>query len=344
MLFRWDRNMRTFCFCIALMFGFAELSPSMAQEKRTISGILQKIDVQTGAITIQPIKTGGKELQSFSLLDPKMEVTLEPGKAKLSDLVKGNVVHLTLLGDHEVEAIRAEVPVIRGALTEVQVANKTVSVLADDLTKAAVVVDGQTKIKHLGKEVAISDLKVNQWVEITTTLNGKSALAIDAQAAGSTNGRVPSGKLYGSIVALDTKEGNLIFRYSKGKERLLSFGVPKNVTTWLVVQKKFLEDLEGPLSLASRSAIVYLASDREQVVRILVEPTLVRCQVKQIDASARTLVVEQNGETKTWRLPDDLLVMNGKRKVRLSDVPVPGAVELALSLDGKRLCAILIAK
>lgn len=77
----------------------------------SFAGVVQKVDVKTGTITIRPGKLGSKEEEkTFNLFKPDIEVSTPNGKARLTDLVSGDVVYLNLRDSGDVDAIRLELP------------------------------------------------------------------------------------------------------------------------------------------------------------------------------------------------------------------------------------------
>jgi len=314
-----------------------------SQSVENITGVLHKIDVKTGTIAIRPGKLGDKAEKTFNLLRPDIEVVTELGRARLNELSPGNVVHLHLNEEEDVDAIRAELPVVRAALTALDLPKQTIRVLAEDFGSKSFVVTGATKIAHRGMGAALADLTVYQWLEITTSLDGKNTLAIAAHSPGTRNGRVPSGKLYGNIILLDVMTGTLLFHNTKGRERLLSFAVPKDLSTWVVLDRRPVDVLQGPHNMASKPATLYLSADRQEVKRILADAPRLRCQVKAVDLERRRLTVNENGATRTWELPADFKVMHGQRKGKAEDLRADTAVDLVLSLDRSKLRAVVLA-
>ena len=74
-------------------------------------GVVQKVDVKTGTITIRPGKLGSKEEgKTFNLFKSDVEVSTPNGKARLTDLVSGDIVYLNLRDSGDVDAIRLELP------------------------------------------------------------------------------------------------------------------------------------------------------------------------------------------------------------------------------------------
>ena len=77
----------------------------------SFAGVVQKVDVKTGTITIRPGKLGSKEEEkTFNLFKPDIEVSTPNGKARLTDLVSGDIVYLNLRDSGDVDAIRLELP------------------------------------------------------------------------------------------------------------------------------------------------------------------------------------------------------------------------------------------
>src|SRR4051794_23888958 len=107
--------MRLFLVCVCLAGSGANPGLLRAQSKESVSGILHKIDVKSGSITIRPGKFGAKEEKTFSLVKLDIEVVTQQGRIRLADLSVGNVVHLHLNDVEDVDAIRVETPVLRGA-------------------------------------------------------------------------------------------------------------------------------------------------------------------------------------------------------------------------------------
>jgi hypothetical protein len=335
--------MRRLLTCVCLAHCLASLNPLCAQNIVNITGVLHKIDVKAGAITIRPGKLGAEKERTFSLFSPDIPVVTDQGRARLTDLAVGNIVHLHLNDQEDVDAIRVELPLVGAALTAVDLPTQTIRVLADDLSKKAFTVTATTKITHLGKQLSLAELKVYQWLEITTSLDGKNALAIAAFAPGTRNGRVSSGLLHGSIVLLDVKTGTLLFHNTKGRERLLSFAVPKDVSTWLLFDDRPVDMLVGPQVIAATPASVYLAPDHTEVRRILIQAPLLRCRVSAVDVEKRRLIANDNGATTTWDLPADIKVLFGRRRGKVEDLRRDMPVDLVLSLDRTKLIAVVLA-
>lgn len=335
--------MRLFPVCLCLAGWLANPGLVRSQSMENVTGVLHKIDVKTGTITIRPGKLGSKAEKTFNLLKPDIEVATEQGRARLAELSAGNVVHLHLNDDEDVDAIRAELPVVRAALTAIDRPKQSIRVLDEDFGSKSFMVTGDTKIDHLGKKLALADLTVYQWLEITTSLDGKNTLAIAAHAPGTRNGRVSSGKLYGSIILLDVMSGTLLFHSTKGREKLLSFAVPKDLPTWVVLDRRPVDVLQGPQDMASKPATLYLSPDRQEVKRILADAPQLRCQVKAVDLEKRRLTVDENGAITTWDIPADVKVMNGKRNGKPEDLRADTPVDLVLSLDRTKLRAIVLA-
>lgn len=337
-----ERTMRLFPVCLCLA-GWLVTPGLLCAQMENISGILHKIDVKTGVITIRPGKLGAKQEKTFSLLRPDLEVVTEKGRFRLAELSVGNIVHLHLNDDDDVDAIRAELPVVRAALTAIDLPRRTIRVLAEDLTDKTFTVTGNTRIVHLGKDLGLADLKVYQWLEITASLDRKDVLTIEAHAPGTRNGRVSSGKLEGNIILLDVMSGTLLFHNTRKTEKLLSFAVPKDLSTWVQFDKRPVDILNGPLAIASKPATLYLSPDRKEARRILADAPLLRCQIHAVDIKNRRLTVSENGATKTWDIPADVKVMNGRRKGKAEDLRADTPVDLVLSLDRSRLRAVVLA-
>jgi len=336
--------MRILPVCLCLAGCLANPSFLRSQSIENITGVLHKIDVKSGTISIRPGKLGEKQEKTFNLLKPDIEVVTELGRVRLTELSVGNLVHLHLNVDEDVDGIRAELPIVRAALTALDLPKHTIRVLAEDFGSKSFTVTEVTKIDQLGKKLALADLTVYQWLEITTSLDGKNTLAIAAHAPGTRNGRVPSGKLYGSIIMLDVMTGTLLFHSTKGRERLLSFAVPKDLSTWVVLDRRLLDVVPGAQDMASKPATLYLSSDRQEVKRILADAPLLRCQVKAVDLAKRRLTVDENGVAKIWDIPADVKVMIGRRKAKPEDLRVDVPVDLVLSLDRTKLRAVVLAE
>src|SRR5262249_26758046 len=158
----------------------------------------------------------------------------------------------------------------------------------------------------------LDDLKINQWVEIISSLDGKVARSMVVHAPGDQNGRVTSGKLQGQIIAFDKAAGTLLF-HDHARRRLMSFAVPRDLSASLMFGKRSLDPLHDPQAIASASATVYLSPDHKGVRRILVNAPLLRGRVDAVDLGRRKLIVKQNGTNTTWDLPVDVTVLVGRR-------------------------------
>jgi hypothetical protein len=328
---------------LCLACCLADVNLVHGQGIENISGVVHKIDVKVGTVTIRPGKLGAEKERTFSLSSPEVPVVAELGRFRLTDLATGAIVHLHLNDREEVDAIRAEFPLVRAALTAIDLPQRTIRVLAEDLSSKDFTVASTTKIAHRGQELPLAGLKVHQWLEITASLDGKSALAIEAFTPGTANGRVSSGLLEGSIVLLDVKTGTLLYHNTKGRERLLSFAVPKDLATWIMFDDRPVEMLLGPQAIAEQRATIYLSPDRTEVRRILIEAPLLRCRVNAVDVKNRRLIVNDKGATATWELPADIKVMNGQRRGKAEDLRANMLVDLVLSLDRTKVRAVVLA-
>lgn len=315
-----------------------------AQSQVTVTGVLHKLDVKTGTITLYVTKAGAREEKTFSLLRPDTEVVAREGLVRLSDLAAGNVVHLRLTDAQDVDAIRVDTPVIRGALTAIDLARPSISVLTEDLARKTFSASGKTKVVRQKTTLRLDELRVNEWVEIAFSIDGKDARSIEVHAPGSQNGRVSSGKLQGTIVLLDRAIGTLLFHQDNGKARLMSFAAPRDLSPALVFERRLLETLDESQAIASRSATLYLSPDHKEVRRILVDAPLLRCRILAVELDRRRLIVEDGGTKATWELPVDAKVLIGRRYGRLADLRADASVDLVLSLDRAKLRAIVLAK
>jgi hypothetical protein len=353
---------------------YGQFFPGRGPARTDLRGTVKTIDANAGTITVATGDGRQSANEKSYYLAKDVEVALSDGgtrralflfkEGKLSDLVTGTIVNLTLSADQtKVDSILAEGPSLRGVLKGVNIDQKTLTVTVpmqrdqepEERTLAiasgaeVVVDDGRGRRLSL-KEAKLSDLVPGTFLQLALSVDQKQVLSVQAEG--------PS--LQGTVQSLnpDKNEITLTMFPRRGGEE------PAERTVVLAEDALVLLDdgrgrrlsiKEGKLSEIpiGSSASVRLTADQKRATVVRAEGPVLQALIRAIDPNAGTVTIAQragrgeNPEEKQLSLAKDVRVVIQGNEAKLTDVKIadngPFAM-LRLSLDQKSVQSLFVSQ
>ena len=199
----------------------AGVSFAQVPGKDVFSGTVKKIDIDVGTITLQPIGKGKDDI-TLNLFKRDLDVTANVGpKLRLDDVAAGQAVTVKLRDQLDVEAITIRLPVVAAVVLAVDAENRTLSIPggANEATRK-VAIDPPAKINVGGRLLTLEEVTPGKLLYLTTSLDGKTVLAIDKVPVFPTSALLVKGRsglqvgsrVSGLIVEVDAANQNLLIR------------------------------------------------------------------------------------------------------------------------------------
>lgn len=335
-----------------LFLGIAFLHPGVLAGQESpakVSGVVTKLDVKVGTISIRPSK-GALEGQSFSFLKKDIDVITPSGqKAGLNAMRIGHTVQLSIGPTGDVEAVVIQAPTFLATISDVDPEKRTLNILEGNQT-STMSVAADAKIFLAGRPAFLREIKSGSQMTVTTSLDGKTAVGMnlvadpDGKLANKLfprvkSSRLPGNRLVGVVTDVDPAKGEIHFAGPKTKGVVKSFPLAKDALIQVLYGEVALQKLSLK-GVVKQSSATILVSAENEVTRLLVKPPTVRAMVKAMDGNGGRLTVAVDRSEKTFLLRRDLKVMNGTRVMRLVDLQPNLELTLVLSLDQQQLLAV----
>ena len=288
-----------------------------------VKGTLEKLDLETGTITL--VFGSGKNAQkeTFSLSSPKIPVIAKTGKkTPLKELKPGLTVTLQLSAVGDVEAIVAKAPVRFGIFVSYNPEQQTLLVTGRNGKEQQLQVSKDTEVTINRKESDLSQLRYRHRMMMVMSLDGKEVLSLVARL--SREPRDPRG----TIIDVDANNGKLtLLESNNGKHRIHYYPIRENfilVFDSEQVKGAKLNDLPVITELKhlhrGLPTWIRLSKDK-QVEAIVASHSSIPAKIESVDAKKRTASVKYaNGESETFTLIEDADVRIDNRKTTLDRV------------------------
>jgi len=355
---RWVPTRRTSAFIVlrfsffVLHFGVALFSPRLlaAQDPPKVTGVVKNVNLEIGTITVRPKGTMVDE--TFNLLKKDLEVTAPEGrKVKLDAVKPGQTVQLKPGVTGDIEAVVIQASVFLATVAEVDLKNRTIGIVDQQIKLATMAVDPAAKILLADRPAYLREIKVGSQMSVTPSLDGKTALALklvsdpDGKLAAKLFPRVKTSRLPGTrwvgvLTDIDPAKHELRLTGPKTKGVPKAMPVAKNAVIKALHGQVAVQDLSLTELVKQAHATVLVSSENQEVIHLLVTSPVVQGKVKALDADRGRLTAEVAGNDKTFDLPRDVKVMDKTRVRRLADLQANLVVSLVLSLDRQQLLAI----
>lgn len=343
-------------FCL-LLLGVSLLFPEFlaAQAPAKVTGVVKQLDVKIGTVTIRPSRKGAKEDESYNLLKRDIPVTLPSGeKAQLEAVRPGQTAQLIIGVTGDVEAILIQAPVFVATVVDVDTTKRTITLAGEGIPAKMIAVAPDAKVWLAGRPAFLREIKLGSEMTVTTSLDGKTALGLnlvsdpDGKLANKLyprikTSRLPGLRFVGVLTGLDAVNKELHLAGPKTKGIPKPMPVAKDAVIQVVYGNVPVQNVTLNQVVKLAYATVMVSPENQQVTRVLVEPPVIRGKVKALNADGGQLVVEVDGQAKTFALRRDIKIMDRRRVMRLADLQPNVAVSLVLSLDREQLLAVDIS-
>jgi hypothetical protein len=321
-----------------------------------VTGVVKKLDIEVGTITVRPTRKGALEDETFSLLKKDIDV-IAPSKetVKLDAVVVGQTVHLKLDAAGDVEAITIQAHTFLATIADVDF-NKRIITLAEQQDRSRIMaVAADAPISMAGRSAYLREVKPGSQMNVTASLDGNKALALslvsdpDGKLASKLftrvkTSRLPGTRLVGQLTEVNAAKGELQLTGPKTKGLPRTMPLAKEAVIQLIYGQVAVQKLALKQVPRLAQATVAVSILDHQVTHVLLTASAVRAKVKTLDAERGYVTVEIDGRDKTFALRSDVKVMDKTRVRRLVDLQVNMAVGLVLSLDRQELLAIDIQR
>ncbi|MCS7044758.1 MAG: sigma-70 family RNA polymerase sigma factor [Gemmataceae bacterium] len=320
------------------------------EKETTVRGAFKSHDARENTITIRLARDNERGEATFMLDGKNVKImSSSPRPLTVADLKEGMIVHLVLNEKEAVTAIRLERPTQNAQLVSVDAAKKTITIRSERAGEATLKVADDAKIFHGDKAIGLGELKGGQPVALQLSEDRQWVLAIRSgirelgrpRGEGDGRRRERDTRLNGVIVELDVGKGTVgILVGRDGDFHIKTLTLAKDSKIRLLHGDQPLAEL-NPAQLTKAVQVFAAVDDDAKVASALdVIAPKVRGRVKEVDASARKIVVAGERQEQTFEVAADAKVLRGRNEVRLSELRPGVAVALALSLDRSRVLAV----
>lgn len=321
--------------------------------ERGAIGIVKKLDVKVGTITIQSLRDGDTGEKTLNLAGKDVRVTSNVERAvTLEDVREGVRVFLALNENNDVSAIRVEVPVVPAFLIGVDAENKTITVRQDRVGESTLKVAPDARIVVSGKAIRLNSLDAQQRVLLQLSADKQTVLGITGgqpetrreQAGAREEVRERDlGRLGGVIVEIDPGKGTIgLLVGREGNLNITTLTVAKDAKLRLMHGDRPLNEITFAQLAKPAQAWVTLNGDQKSATAIDVMAPIMRLRIKAVDAAGRKLTVAAERMEHTFELAADAKVTRGREEVQLAELAPGTMVMLSLSLDRSRVIAATV--
>lgn len=322
--------------------------------ERAAIGIVKKLDVKVGTITIQSLRDGDTGAKTLNLAGKDVKVTSNVEQpVTLKDVREGVRVFLSLNEDNDVSAIRVDLPVVPAFLVGVDADQKTVTVRRDRVGENTLKVAPDARIVFNGKAIKLGGLDGQQRVLLHLSADKQTVLAItggereagrerpaERERPGARDGEREAGRVGGVIVEIDAAKGTIgLLVGREGNLNITTLAVAKDAKLRLMHAERPLSDLTFAQLTKPAQAWATLDADQKSVTALDVMAPIMRLRVKSVDAAGRKITVAAERVEHTFELAADAKVTRGRNEVQLNELAPGTMVLLSLSLDRSRVIA-----
>jgi RNA polymerase sigma factor (sigma-70 family) len=318
-------------------------------------GILKKLDLGKGTVTIQSTRDGeGGAERTYNLGGKNIKVTIAENPGKLSDLQEGLRVGLQLSVDDDVVAIRAEAPTLTVLLRRVDADQRTITITAGERGGAekSLKVGADARLVVNGRAVKLSDFPAGMRVTLTMSLDRNTVLAMlggrrggderpdgAPRREGEGDARRPA---FGVLLGVDAAKGTIEV-LSGGDENpsIQTYSLAADAKAYFAMERLATPELK--IASLPRAARVRLKmTEDKKVAAIEVVPVSLRVQVRSVDAAKGTLTYATEREEKTLAVTKDVPIQTGRDAGKLADLTPGTLVQLMLTPDRNQVVGILV--
>jgi Cu/Ag efflux protein CusF len=340
-------------FCLLLLAASLLVpEPLAAQDPEKVTGVVKQLDAEIGTVTVLPSRKGATEEESYNLLKRDIPVTLPSGeKAQLDAVKPGQTAQLIIGLTGDVEAILIQPSVFTATVKAVDPSARKMTLAGEGILSETIAVAPDAKIWLVERPAFLREIKLGSEITVTSSLDGKTALGLnvardpDGKLAGKLyprvkKSRLPGDRFIGVLTDVDAANRELHLSGSKTKNRPKAMPVARDAVLQVLHGEVPLQTVTLDQVVKLARATVMVSPETQQVTHVLVEPPVLRGKVKTLDGDGGKLVVEVDGQARTFELGRNLKIKYGSRVKRLMDLQPNLAVTLVLSLDREQLLAV----
>lgn len=325
------------------------------RSERGAIGIVKKLDVKVGTITIQSLRDGDTGEKTLNLPGKDVKVVSNVERpVTLEDVREGMRVFLALNEDNDVTGIRIELPVAPAFLLQVDAEQKTVTVRQDRIGESTLKVAPDARIVFNGKAIGLKELNAQQRVLLQLSADKQTVFAITGGEREAPRDRPEVrreaarerevGRVGGVIVEIDAAKGTIgLLIGREGNLNITTLTVGKEAKIRLMHGDRPLNDITFAQLAKPAQAWVTLDAEQKSATALDVMAPILRLRVKAVDAAGRKVTFAAERMEQTLEFAADAKVMRGRNEVALDELAPGTMLMLSLSLDRSRVIAASIA-
>ena len=325
---------------IPVLMVLAGAGSAAAQDVR---GYVQEVDATKGVITLATFFMGKVSVRSFSLSKADIPVVNIAGQAlKLSDLQTEALVTLKVNTQEEVVSIIAPLPMVHGALTDVdpKKGELVLKLLAGPRTIALA---PETKIYSNGAQATLKDLPMGSFIRVTFTQDQKSVVEVKSGKGVFYPQPV---KRMAVLIEMDTdKRLARIFTSSlKGDvSKLRDVPLAKDATFSFDYLGRPIRALKIEEITKGFTTYYWVEPVYKRIVHMHIEmPILARREVKALDLENRRLTILDNDVESVLTLSPRLKILSPTGAGKLADIKPGAFVDCGLSPDRQQIEVLVV--